>query len=256
MNLNQRVRTLQAVNHVLAIGGLYYMIATGAWAWLWVILAAYFILGPFNISVTLHRMLTHRAFETHPALAKFMSYLTVYTTLGPTITWVGLHRYHHANSDSSTDTHSPYDTEQGRNTLAKAFSAWTGIGWRIPQIPSKFVRDMLSVDYHKTILNHYFKLIFAGVLILFLIDPLLPLYAYAIPSVLAFHGVSMINILGHWQGYRNFETRDHSTNSWITHLLTLEGWHNNHHHRPNAWRMGERWWELDPLSWIVRIIKK
>jgi stearoyl-CoA desaturase (delta-9 desaturase) len=232
------------------------MIATGSWFWLWVILPAYFILGPFNISVTLHRLLTHKAFKTHDYLAKFLSYLTVYTTLGPTVTWVGLHRYHHTHPDTVTDTHSPYDTAKGRVTARKAFSAWTGIGWEIPQIPSKFVRDMLVVDYHKTILNHYFKIIFAGVFLLFLIDPMLPLYAYAIPSVMAFHGVSMINVLGHSRGYRNFETKDRSTNSWITQLLTLEGWHNNHHHNPAAWQMGEQWWELDPLSWIIRIIKK
>ena len=256
MNLNTKVRTLQAVNHLFALLGLYLIWATSSWALLWVVFISYLILGPFNISVTLHRMLTHRAFETNPTLAKAMSYLTVFSTLGPTVTWVGLHRYHHAYPDTATDPHSPYDTALGRNTFKKAFSAWTGIGWKIPQIPSKFVRDLLAVDYHKTILNHYFKIIFAGIVLLFLIDPMLPLYAYFIPSVLAFHGVNMINIFGHGQGYRNFDTKDRSTNSWITQVLTLEGWHNNHHYKPSAWNMSEKWWELDPLSWIVRIIKK
>jgi stearoyl-CoA desaturase (delta-9 desaturase) len=254
MNLNTKIRALQLINHLFAGYGIWLMISTEQYHWLWVILLSYLIIGPINISITLHRFLTHRSFETYSWLGKFMSYLTVFSTLGPTITWVGLHRYHHAHPDSASDPHSPYD--DGKLTIKKIFSAWTGYGWPIPQIPSKFVRDIISKNEHKFILNNYFKIIFLTLILLFLINPLLPLYLYFIPTVMAFHGVNMLNVFGHAHGYRNFETNDRSTNSWIAQVLTLEGWHNNHHHKPGAWNMMMKWWEIDLLSWIIKIIKK
>lgn len=254
MSLNTKVRLLQFVNHLFAICGIWLIVSTGQYYWIWAILASYFVIGPISISITLHRLLTHRSFETYSWLEKALSYLTVFSTLGPTITWVGLHRFHHANPDTEVDPHSPYDN--GKLTVKKVFSAWTGYGWKIPQIPSKFVRDLLGNKTHKFILNNYFKIIFVTVAVLFLINPMLPFVVYFIPTVMSFHGVNMINICGHSHGYRNHDTRDRSTNSWITQLIAFEGWHNNHHYKPNAWNMREKWWEIDPLSWIIRVIKK
>lgn len=254
MNLNTKVRTLQLANHLFAAYGIWYIFSTQQYGWLWVILASYMVIGPINISITLHRLLTHRSFKTYNWLEKAMSYLTVFSTLGPTVTWVGLHRFHHANPDTANDPHSPYDN--GKLTARKIFSAWTGYGWPIPQIPSKFVRDIITQPHHKFILNNYFKIIFVSIIVLFFINPVLPLFVYFIPTCLAFHGVNMINICGHAHGYRNHETPDRSTNSWITQLIAFEGWHNNHHHKPSAWNMSEKWWEIDPMSWIVRLIKK
>jgi stearoyl-CoA desaturase (delta-9 desaturase) len=52
-------------------------------------------------------------------------------------------------------------------------------------------------------------------------------------------------------GYRNFETRDDSRNSWWVALLTFgEGWHNNHHAHPTSARHGLAWYEFD-ISWIT-----
>lgn len=254
MNLNLRVRTLQLINHLFALYGVWYMISTQQYFWLWVILAAYMVIGPINISITLHRLLTHRSFKTYSWLEKVLSYLTVFSTLGPTVTWVGLHRYHHANPDTVSDPHTPYEND--KLTAKKIFSAWTGYGWPIPQIPSKYVRDMITQPHHKFILNNYFKIIFVTVGILFIINPVLPLFVYFIPTCLSFHGVNMINVLGHAHGYRNHATSDRSTNSWIAQLVAFEGWHNNHHHKPSAWNMSEKWWEIDPMSWIIRLIKK
>ena len=254
MNLNSRVRSLQLINHLFAIYGIWYIISTQQYFWLWVVLAAYMVIGPINISVTLHRLLTHRSFKTYDWLEKALSYLTVFSTLGPTITWVGLHRYHHFKPDTDSDPHSPYD--HGKLTAKKIFSAWTGYNWPIPQIPSKFVRDIIIQPHHKFILNNYFKIIFVTLILLFFINPLLPLFLYFIPTCLAFHGVNMINVFGHAHGYRNHDTADRSTNSWITQIIAFEGWHNNHHNKPSAWNMSEKWWEIDPMSWVVRLIKK
>ena len=45
--------------------------------------------------------------------------------------------------------------------------------------------------------------------------------------------------------------------SWVANFVSLgDGWHNNHHGSPSAWYTGKRWWELDPMGWIIWVIKK
>jgi stearoyl-CoA desaturase (delta-9 desaturase) len=63
--------------------------------------------------------------------------------------------------------------------------------------------------------------------------------------------------LTHYHGYRNHNTNDCSTNSWISTLITYgDGWHNNHHYNPSNFTTQEKWWEIDPAGWIIRLIKK
>ncbi len=60
-----------------------------------------------------------------------------------------------------------------------------------------------------------------------------------------------MNSLAHVFGYRNYETREHSTNNWLVALIAHgEGWHNNHHADPRSAAHGHLWWEFD-LSWLV-----
>ena len=82
------------------------------------------------------------------------------------------------------------------------------------------------------------------------------IYGYAIPSVLVLHSTSAIIVIAHRHGYKTYKVDDESRNSWIANLITLgEGWHNNHHNNSRAWKSGEKWWELDPPAWIIRLIK-
>jgi stearoyl-CoA desaturase (delta-9 desaturase) len=78
-----------------------------------------------------------------------------------------------------------------------------------------------------------------------------------IPACLCLHSTSAIIVIAHRHGYKTYELKnDESRNSWIASLITLgEGWHNNHHAKPYAWQQGEKWWELDPPSWIIKLIK-
>lgn len=247
MSFNTQVRLFQLFVQGMAVFSIVYLFYTQEWSWLWTTLIAYIVIGPISIGMTLHRLLTHRTFETYTWIENFLSVLTVYSTLGPTISWVGLHRFHHANSDKEVDPHSP--VQHGW------FTAWTGIGWEIPQIPLKFVKDLMRKPIHKFILNHYFKILLGSIVVITAINPVLILFVYFLPSALAFHGVNAINVLGHTHGYRNHNTNDLSTNNLLVHFLTWDCLHNNHHNRPMDWTNKERWFEIDPLSWIIKLIK-
>ena len=250
MNLNTKVRLLQTVNYLLSILALVIMDTN----YLIITLISWFLIGHFSTIVTLHRLLTHRSFKTYKWLEQFMCYLSVYSTVGPTISWVALHRMHHQHSDKDDDPHSPYI--KGKFNMLQAIKVFFGYDWKIPNIPVNYVKDLMRDKTHKIIFNHYFKIILTGVIVLAIIDPLLVLYCYCLPATLTVMTIGIVNTFGHGHGYRNHDTIDNSTNSWIASIISLgEGWHNNHHARPNNYYVGERWYEFDILGLIIKVIK-
>lgn len=256
MSFNFKIRSWQVICQLVSIFSIYYLFLTEQFAWLWITFVMYIIMSPISTGLTLHRLLTHRSFKTYPWLENVLSFITIYSTVGTTIAWVGLHRYHHAHSDESTDPHSPYDPTTGNFSIRQAVIAWTGFGWHVPHLPLKFVKDLIKNPIHKFIFENYFKVLCISIVVLFLINPILLLFAYFLPASLTLHSIGFVNVLGHVQGYRNHNTRDHSTNSWIANLITLgEGWHNNHHAKPNKYHLKEKWWEWDLIGDLIKVIK-
>jgi stearoyl-CoA desaturase (delta-9 desaturase) len=136
------------------------------------------------------------------------------------------------------------------------FNAWVGF-WNYIHLEPKLIRDMFRDKYQKFLHNYYLEIILLYCVILFIINPWRVIFGYAIPACLCLHSTSSIIVIAHYQGYKTHKVSDESRNSWIAHLLSLgEGWHNNHHARPYMWNQQEKWWEVDPASWIIRIIKK
>lgn len=254
MNLNTKIRLLQTFNHVLTIPAMVYLIYSLQYWYLGIAFVVWTIIGPISSSITLHRLLTHRSFKTYPWLEKILSYISVISTIGPTISWVALHRQHHATSDRKGDPHSPYT--DGKFNFTKSIKIWLGYNWEIPIIPIVFVKDLMKDKTHKFIFNNYFKIIFLYCLILLIIDPMLFLFAYVVPASMTVHLIGVVNVLGHWHGYRSYDTKDKSTNSWIANIVSLgEGWHNNHHSNPGKYYAGELWWEWDLMGLLIKLIK-
>jgi stearoyl-CoA desaturase (delta-9 desaturase) len=76
-------------------------------------------------------------------------------------------------------------------------------------------------------------------------------------TVFTMHVTWAVNSVCHKWGYRNYQTRDESTNSWWVALLTFgEGWHNNHHADPRSARHGHRWFEFDMSWFLIRLFEK
>ena len=255
MNLNTKVRLLQTFNHVISIPAIAYSIYTQQYYLLGIAFISWIIIGPISSVVTLHRLLTHRSFKTYAWLETMLIYITVISTVGPTISWVALHRQHHATSDREGDPHSPYIN--GKFNSIQAIKVWLGYDWNIPNIPIAYVKDLMRAPIHKFIFNNYFKIIFAFSLILILINPILWVFVYVVPASLTVHLIGIVNVLGHQHGYRNHTTLDRSTNSWLANIISLgDGWHNNHHANSMKWHIGEKWWEWDLMGRIIQLIKK
>jgi len=67
----------------------------------------------------------------------------------------------------------------------------------------------------------------------------------------------IVNWCGHMWGYRNHILPDNSRNTWALSTLTLgELFQNNHHHDPKRINFGERWFEIDPIYWMILLFSK
>jgi len=65
-----------------------------------------------------------------------------------------------------------------------------------------------------------------------------------------FWAAGVVNGVGHWLGYRNGKTKDHSRNivPWGI-VIGGECLHNNHHLDPANPRLSRQWWEFD-IGWM------
>src|SRR5947199_2798315 len=89
------------------------------------ILAAFYVLSGLGVTVGFHRLLTHRAFETHRSLKYALAVLGSLSVQGPVITWVADHRKHHAHADEEGDPHSPHVGHgSGLRGLWHAHTGW------------------------------------------------------------------------------------------------------------------------------------
>ena len=144
MSFNFKIRLMQICCQLIGVYAIYYLIITQEYSWLYVTIPMYILLSPINTGMILHRLLTHRSFKTHQWLENVLSIITVFSTIGTTVAWVGLHRFHHVHADSAADPHTPYDPITGKFSLKQAAIAWSGIGWNIPNIPVKFKLEEYS----------------------------------------------------------------------------------------------------------------
>lgn len=198
------------------------------------------IIATVAISGGYHRYYSHKSFEAKPWYQYVVNFLGIFSGAGPVLTWVGVHRMHHAHTDTEHDPHS---------YRYKGF--WTIYlnTWGYHSIINKrFLKGMLGDPVVKWFYKNYFKINLAIIVVFLAIDPLFFIFGYAIPVVFAFHGYSILNTLGH----KDAKPR----NTWVANILTAgEGWHANHHEDGKDYRIGRRWWQWDPAARFIKIIK-
>ncbi len=202
-----------------------------------------------SVTVFLHRHQAHRALELHPAISHFFRFWLWLTTGTITREWVAVHRKHHAKCETPEDPHSP-QTRGIRTVL-----------WRGAELYRREAdkADTLSQYGHATPDDWlerklYSRFSLLGIAIMLVIDYLLfGFFGVALWAVqmlwIPFWAAGVINGIGHWWGYRNYETPDASRNiTWLALLVGGEELHNNHHAFASSARFSMRRWEFD-LGW-------
>jgi stearoyl-CoA desaturase (delta-9 desaturase) len=203
-----------------------------------------------SVTIYLHRYQAHNALTLHPAVSHFFRFWLWLTTGMVTREWVAVHRKHHAKCETVEDPHSPqvvgiwkvllggvglYQAATRQTETLEHYGKGTPDDWLERRVYSRFP--------------------YLGVVLLAAIDVLLfgvaGLIIFAVQMLwIPFWAAGVINGLGHFWGYRNFETTDASRNlSPFGILIGGEELHNNHHAYAQSARLSNKWWEFD-IGWF------
>ncbi len=217
-------------------------------SWSGVILCVFlhWVTGGIGITMTYHRLLTHRSFAVRPSWLEYvLTAIGCMASEGGAIGWVSDHRRHHAFSDEEFDVHTP------KRGFGWAHMFW----WMTPDINSihsdayyeRWAPDLQGDRIHRFLDRWHIVFPIALFGVLYLAGGLSWLiWGGFVRSVLVLHSTWLVNSATHVWGYRSHETRDNSTNLWWVAIITYgEGWHNNHHAFQTSARHGLAWWEID-----------
>lgn len=208
-----------------------------------------------SVTIFLHRHQAHNALTLHPAVSQLFRFWLWLTTGMVTREWVAVHRKHHAKCETADDPHSP----QVAGILRVLFGG-VGLYRRAARTPEILAHYGGGTPDNRLEHRLYSRYPYLGLVIMALIDgALFGLAGLAIFAAqilwIPFWAAGVINGLGHYAGYRNFETTDASRNlAPIGLLIGGEELHNNHHAYPQSARLSHKWWEFD-IGWLyIRLL--
>lgn len=206
------------------------------------------------VTVYLHRCQAHRALEVHPALAHFFRAWLWLTTGMSTRAWAAIHRKHHAKCETPDDPHSPQT--RGLKTVfwrgAELYRAESKNKETLAKYSHGTPADFLEFKVYERFpwQGVGFTLVLSFILFGFPGVSIWAIQMLWIPVLAA----GVINGIGHYWGYRNFDCPDASRNiSPIGILIGGEELHNNHHTHATSAKLSNKWYEFD-IGWMyIRI---
>ena len=202
------------------------------------------------VTIFLHRCQAHHALELHPAISHFFRAWLWLTTGMDTKAWAAIHRKHHAKCETEDDPHSPQvlGLSQVLFEGAELYKAEAKNQETLDRYGKGTPDDWLERNvYHKHSGKGYFITMAVNVFLLGL--PGITVWAIQMAWIPLF-AAGIVNGIGHYFGYRNFECPDAATNvsPWGI-LIGGEELHNNHHTYPTSAKLSVKWWEFD-IGWL------
>jgi stearoyl-CoA desaturase (delta-9 desaturase) len=209
-----------------------------------------------SVTIFLHRHQAHRALELHAIPSHFFRFWLWFTTGQVTKEWAAIHRKHHAKCETEEDPHSPvtrglmkvmlegaelYRTESKNKETLDKYGHGT---------PDDWIERHLYTPYSAL-----------GVSLLLVMNVALfgviGLTIWAVQMVwIPFWAAGVVNGIGHFWGYRNYDCNDAATNliPWGI-LIGGEELHNNHHTFATSAKLSSKWYEFD-IGWAyIRLME-
>ena len=202
------------------------------------------------VTIYLHRSQAHRALDLHAIPSHFFRFWLWLTTGMVTKEWVAIHRKHHAKCETVDDPHSP--VTRGIKTVLLTGSELYRAEAKVNETLDKYGHNTPD-DWIER--NLYTRFSWQGVGLMMIIN--LVLFGAIGATVWAVQmawipitAAGIINGIGHYWGYRNFEAVDASTNisPWGI-IIGGEELHNNHHTYPTSAKLSVKPYEFD-IGWL------
>lgn len=211
-------------------------------------------LSIMGVTIFLHRCQAHRALDMHPALAHIFRFWLWFATGMVTKQWVAIHRKHHAKVETPEDPHSPQQLGLARllfdgvGLYRQASRDTASIEQYGHAVPDDWIERHLYAAHDKLGWKVLLPIVF---IVLFGVLPGLLMWVVQVGWI-PFWAAGIVNGVGHFWGYRNYETPapDASTNivPWGI-IIGGEELHNNHHSFPSSAKLSLKWWEFD-IGWL------
>ena len=210
-----------------------------------------------SVTIFLHRHQAHRSLELHPLPSHFFRLWLWLTTGMVTKEWAALHRKHHAKCETVDDPHSPQIL--GLNKVL-----WLGV---FLYVKESFVRETIERYGHGTpddwiernlySAHSVLGLFLMGAINIFLFGLISGLLILVVQIAwIPFWAAGVINGIGHFWGYRSWQTSEASTNIFPWGIwIGGEELHNNHHAFATSAKLSSKWYEFD-IGWMyIRILE-
>jgi len=203
-----------------------------------------------GVTIFLHRHQAHRALDLHPVVSHFFRFWLWLTTGMITKEWAAVHRKHHARCETEEDPHSP-------QIFGLPKVLWEGaelyrVESRNPETLEKYGRGTPDDWMERHVYTGRSRL---GIQLMFVLNLLLfgpiGITIWAVQMIwIPFFAAGVVNGVGHFWGYRNYESPDAATNivPWGI-LIGGEELHNNHHAFPSSAKLSSKPWEFD-IGWF------
>lgn len=202
------------------------------------------------VTIYLHRAMSHRALDLHPLVSHFFrAWLWIGTGM-KTADFVSVHRKHHAKCETVEDPHSPQT--RGLKALLLTGTELYQTEAANPETHAKYSFGC-PTDWVEN--NVYSRFTWQGVGLMLIVNlalfGALGLTVWAIQMLwIPVLATGVINGIGHYWGYRNFESPDAATNvsPWGI-LIGGEELHNNHHTYATSAKFSVKPYEFD-IGWV------
>ncbi|ROZ76059.1 fatty acid desaturase [Ramlibacter sp. WS9] len=236
-------------------------LANGLWNLSWWQIVLYTLVTTHiticGVTIFLHRSQSHRALDLGPIPFHFFRFWMWIGTGMVTKEFVAIHRKHHAKVETEEDPHSPqtrglkklllegvelYRAESRNAETMVKYGTGTPDDWIERNLYSRFTWQGVGL---MLILN---LALFGGI----------GLTVWAVQMAwIPVMATGVINGIGHYWGYRNFESPDASTNvSFWGIVIGGEELHNNHHTYPTSAKFSVKKYEFDIGWFYISLMEK
>lgn len=209
-----------------------------------------------SVTIFLHRHQAHRALDLHPVPSHFFRFWLWLTTGMVTREWAAIHRKHHAKCETPDDPHSP-QTRGLRKVLLEGSELYRSEAKNAETL-AKYGHGTPDDWIERKLYTRHSAL---GVSLMLAIDVVLfgpiGLTIWAVQMIwIPIWAAGVVNGIGHFWGYRNYDCEDASRNivPWGI-LIGGEELHNNHHSFATSAKLSSRWYEFD-IGWLyIRVLE-
>ena len=202
------------------------------------------------VTIFLHRCQAHRALDLHAIPSHFFRFWLWMTTGMVTKEWAAIHRKHHAKCETEEDPHSPIT--RGIEKVVFEGAELYRVEARNLETIEKYGHGTPDDWIERNVYSKHSAL---GVSLMLIVNVLLfgvlGLTVWAIQMMwIPVTAAGVINGIGHYWGYRNFDCKDASTNilPWGI-IIGGEELHNNHHTYGTSAKLSSKWYEFD-IGWM------